>query len=284
MTDAPPITVRSGAATDAGLRRTLNEDAFLAEAPLFLVADGMGGHAAGEVASAAVIAEFAQLAGRASVTVDEVREAFERAQDRVLALPEGGGAGAGTTLSGVVVTELNGDGYWLTINLGDSRTYRLSDGALEQVSVDHSYVQELVDSGQLSPEDAHIDSRRNVITRAIGAGSVAVPDFWLLPAEAGDRILVCSDGVSGELTSEQIARVLCSEPDAQQAATRLVHEAMIHGGRDNVTAVVVDALDVVGQGDRGEVRDETLPGVPVDDYPDENTVPREPQTTGGGVA
>lgn len=284
MTDASPIVVRSGAATDAGLRRTLNEDAFLAEAPLFLVADGMGGHAAGEVASAAVIAEFAQLAGRASVSVEQVRDAFERAQVRVLALPEGAGAGAGTTLSGVVVTELNGDGYWLTINLGDSRTYRLSGGALEQVSVDHSYVQELVDSGELSPEDAHIDSRRNVITRAIGAGSIAVPDFWLLPAEAGDRILVCSDGISGELTSEQIARVLRAEPDAQQAATRLVHEAMLHGGRDNVTAVVVDALEVVGQGDRGGIRDETFPGMPVSEYPDEDTVPREPQTTGGGAA
>lgn len=283
MTDASPIIVRSGAATDAGLRRTLNEDAFLAEAPLFLVADGMGGHAAGEVASAAVIAEFAGLSGRASVSVDDVREAFERAQDRVLTLPAGAGAGAGTTLSGVVITEMNGDGYWLTINLGDSRTYRLSGGALEQVSVDHSYVQELVDSGELSPEEAYVDSRRNVITRAIGAGTVAVPDFWLLPAEAGDRILVCSDGVSGELSSEQIARVLRSEPDAQQAATRLVHEAMLHGGRDNVTAVVVDALEVVGQGDRGEIRDETFPGVPVDDYPDEDTVPREPQTTSGGA-
>ena len=279
MTTEAPISVRAGAATDTGLRRALNEDAYLARAPLFLVADGMGGHDAGEVASAAVMEVFAELGGRASVTVDEVRDAYDRAQERVQTLPQDKGAGAGTTLSGVAVTELNGDGYWLTINVGDSRTYRLSGGVLEQISVDHSYVQELVESGELTAEQAWHDARRNVVTRAIGAGCDALPDFWLLPAEEGDRILVCSDGVSGELTVDQIARVLLDEPSAQAAATRLVHEALLQGGRDNATAVVVDAVGVAGRYHVGD----TVPGLSDLDLVDEDTLPRPPQGLVGGI-
>lgn len=280
MSAEPPITVRAGSATDRGLRRTLNEDALLCRAPLFLVADGMGGYDAGEVASATVIEEFSSLADRPSVTVDEVRDAFDRAQSRVRLLPQGGGAGAGTTLSGVVVTELNGDGYWLAINLGDSRTYRLSGGSFEQITVDHSYVQELIERGELSPEDAWRDARRNVVTRAIGAGSDALPDFWLLPAEEGDRILVCSDGVSGELDADHIARILRSEPSAQEAATRLVHEALLHGGRDNATAVVVDAVAVAGR--YGDAQGDTVPGLLGLDPVDEDTLPRPPHGLVGG--
>lgn len=274
MTMKAPIVVAHGAATDAGLRRALNEDSYLAAAPLFLVADGMGGHAAGEVASAAVIEEFAVLAGAPSVSVEAVHAAFERARERVLGFESGAAAGAGTTLTGVAITELNGDGYWLTINVGDSRTYRLAGGALEQISVDHSWVQELVDSGEMDADAAQRDPRRNVVTRAIGAGSNAEPDFWLLPASVGDRMLVCSDGLPGELSAPRIARILSEERAPQDAATRLVHEAMLHGGRDNVTVVVVDALAVVG--DMDDIFD-TLPGAG-EELPDEDTVPR------GGIA
>lgn len=279
MTREIPITVRAGAATDIGLRRRLNEDSYLARSPLFLVADGMGGYDAGEIASAAVITEFTALVDRASVSVDEVRDAFDRAQAQVRSLPAGAGAGAGTTLSGVAITELNGDGYWLTINVGDSRTYRLADGVLEQISVDHSYVQELIDHGELSPEEAWQDSRRNVVTRAIGAGSDTTPDFWLLPAEEGDRILVCSDGISGELEPDQIARVLRSEPSAQDAATRLVHEALLRGGRDNATAVVVDAVAVAGRS--GATARDTVPDPARVDPIDEDTRPRPSGLVGG---
>lgn len=279
MTREIPITVRAGAATDIGLRRRLNEDSYLARSPLFLVADGMGGYDAGEIASAAVITEFTALVDRASVSVDEVRDAFDRAQAQVRSLPAGAGAGAGTTLSGVAITELNGDGYWLTINVGDSRTYRLADGVLEQISVDHSYVQELIDHGELSPEEAWQDSRRNVVTRAIGAGSDTTPDFWLLPAEEGDRILVCSDGISGELEPDQIARVLRSEPSAQDAATRLVHEALLRGGRDNATAVVVDAVAVAGRS--GATARDTVPDPARVNQIDEDTRPRPSGLVGG---
>ncbi|MFT4228814.1 MAG: protein phosphatase 2C domain-containing protein [Microbacterium sp.] len=268
-----PIAVSCGAATDTGLRRRINEDAHIAASPVFLVADGMGGHHAGEVASAAVIDVFARLAGRPSIGVEELQAAVARARRRVDELPPGAGSGAGTTLSGVVIADVDGDGYWLTVNLGDSRTYRLSAGVLEQISVDHSVVQELVDRGELDAAAAASDRRRNVITRALGAGSDAEPDYWLLPAEEGDRILVCSDGLSGELSRERLHAVLRSEPHPQAAATRLVHEAMLHGGRDNITALVVDALSVRSRRDRGDAGS-TLPSASTRDEIDEDTAPR----------
>ncbi len=280
-----PITVAAGAATDAGLRRRINEDAHIAASPLFLVADGMGGHQAGEVASATVIDEFARLAGRPSLGIDDLHTTLRRARRRVEELSLPAGAGAGTTLSGVVIADVDGDGYWLTINLGDSRTYRLSDGVLEQISVDHSVVQELIDSGELDALSASRDTRRNVITRAIGAGSDAEPDYWLFPAEEGDRILVCSDGLSGELDPDRIDEILRSEAHPQAAATRLVHEAMLHGGRDNITALVVDAIAVRSRSDRIDHRD-TLP-LPASGAPDEASgdidEDTQPRATVGGA-
>jgi PPM family protein phosphatase len=242
--DAVPISVVWGAATDVGRRRSLNEDSFLAAPPLFLVADGMGGHQAGEIASATVVDEFARLAGRTSLSIHEVQDALRTARSRVDALPDGGGAGAGTTLAGVAIADVEGEGYWLAVNLGDSRTYRLSEGVLEQVSVDHSVVQELIDAGQLDAASAARDSRRNVITRAIGAGSDSEADFWLLPAEEGDRVLICSDGLPTELDDARIDAILRSETHPQAAADALVRAAVDAGGRDNVTAIVVDALAV----------------------------------------
>ncbi|KRA25034.1 serine/threonine protein phosphatase [Microbacterium sp. Root61] len=279
----PPIEVIVGAATDRGLRRSINEDSHLASAPLFLVADGMGGHQAGEVASAAVIAEFSVLVGRPSLTIDEVQTALQRARVRVEGLPVGQGGGAGTTLTGVVIADVDGEGYWLTINLGDSRTYRLSGEVFEQISVDHSVVQELVDRGELDAVAATSDSRRNVITRAIGAGSEGEADFWLIPAEQGDRMLVCSDGLSGELDKDRIDTILRAESDPQAAATRLVHEAMLHGGRDNITALVVDAVAVRSRCETADVHD-TVPAVgPSPDDIDADTRPRAPQVARGGL-
>lgn len=275
----PPVTVAWGAASDPGLRRALNEDSFLAAPPLFLVADGMGGHRAGDVASATVIEEFATYAGRTSLSIEDLHDAVDRARRRVADLSDGDAIGAGTTLSGVVICEVEGDAYWLAVNLGDSRTYRLSDGELEQISVDHSVVQELIDSGLLTPDAAARDSRRNVITRAIGGGSDAQADYWLIPAEAGDRILVCSDGLPGELDRDAIHAVLLAEADAQAAATRLVHEAMLRGGRDNITALVVDAIAVRAR-TGGPAASDAAAASLVDDEVDGDTRPRVP--AGGG--
>ncbi len=261
-----PILVSSGAATHPGLRRRINEDAYLAQAPLFLVADGMGGHSAGDVASAAVVAEFGKLTGRESVVMDDMAAALQRARTRVEALATGDRP-AGTTLTGVGVSDLKGAGYWLAINIGDSRTYRFADGRLVQISIDHSVVQELIDDGDFDEAERQ---KNNVITRAIGAGSDAVADYWMIPAERGDRVLVCSDGLSNELPSDDIAQILTEVDDPQQAAVRLVREAMVNGGNDNITAIVIDALEVSST-------DDTHPGVD-----DESTVtaPRSQGETG----
>lgn len=239
-----PILVAVGASTDAGRRREHNEDALLRAEPLFLVADGMGGYEAGELASAAALAAFAPIVGTSSVGIHEMREAYVRAGANVMAIATGGKGGAGTTLTGIAIAQNDGAGYWLVINVGDSRTYRFAGGRLEQVSVDHSLVQELIDSGELSAEQALSYSHRNVVTRALGAGAVSEPDFWMIPANQGDRMLMCSDGLTGELSDDAILALLAECADPQDAADRLVAAAVDHGGRDNVTAIVVDAVSV----------------------------------------
>lgn len=241
---ASPIIVASAAVTSVGAKRDHNEDAYLDESPLFLVADGMGGYEAGEVASAAAIGAFGSLVGQRAVDIEQLREAYRLAGDNVMAVGSGGRQSAGTTLAGVAIAENEGAGYWLVVNVGDSRTYRFAGGTLEQISVDHSLVQELVDAGELTVEQAAHHANRNVVTRALGAGIVSEADFWMLPAARGDRMMVCSDGLSGEVDHDQIAQILAAESDPGAAAQRLVDAAMEHGGRDNITVVVVDALAV----------------------------------------
>lgn len=241
------MVVATGSATHTGLRRTLNEDAFLAESPVFLVADGMGGHEAGERASAAVVAEFRHLVDRPALVLDDVRAALARARHAVEALSSLDSARAGTTLSGLFLTAVDGMAYWLAVNIGDSRTYRLSGGVLEQISVDHSVVQELIDSGELSAEAAVSDTRRNIITRAIGAGSVDDADYWMFPAELGDRMLICSDGLSSEVIDGRIRELLATTGDPQVAADLLIESAIDGGGRDNITVVVLDAISVASR-------------------------------------
>lgn len=239
-----PLVVSAGSSTHIGLRRNLNEDALLASAPVFIVADGMGGHEAGELASAAVVAEFSRYIGQESLVLDDVRDALSRSRGAVDDLSDSGTGRAGTTLSGVVLATVDGMGYWLAFNIGDSRTYRLTGTELEQISVDHSVVQELIESGELTLADAVTDTRRNIITRAIGAGSAGDADFWMFPAELGDRILICSDGLSSEVPDARIQEILSMEPDPQTAASALIGEAVHAGGRDNITVVVVDAVSV----------------------------------------
>ena len=243
----PALIVSTGSATHPGLRRALNEDAHLALPPVFVVADGMGGHEAGERASAAVVAEFADCVGRASLGLDDVRIALSRARQIVQELSTSGDVRAGTTLSGVFIASVDGMGYWLAVNIGDSRTYRLADGELEQISVDHSVVQELIEAGELTVEDAATDRRRNIITRAIGASSTGDADYWLFPADLDDRILVCTDGLTSEVPESRIREVLSTTSDPQEAADVLVADAVRAGGRDNVTVVIVDAVSVASR-------------------------------------
>jgi serine/threonine protein phosphatase PrpC len=236
------VHTSAGSATDIGRVRRLNEDSALAHAPVFLVADGMGGHAGGDVASRVAVEEFFQLAGRPATTHEDIQGCVERAARRMRETV-GGGRTAGTTVAGVAVTSHDGEPYWLVFNIGDSRVYRLADGALDQISVDHSVVQELVDAGRLSPQDAEHHPERHIITRALGTGPVPSPDLWLIPAAPADRMLCCTDGLTQELDDDAIRFLLMDQPDAQEAAQALVRAAVEAGGRDNVTAVVVDVTD-----------------------------------------
>jgi protein phosphatase len=262
-----------GAATHTGARRALNEDAYLAGGSVFFVADGMGGHDAGEVASAAAVDALRPLVTAEVVAADLVRERVTAAHEAVRSIEAAPGRGAGTTLSGIVLTEQEGEPYWLVVNLGDSRTYRLAHGRLEQISVDHSEVQELVDSGAITADEAQRHPRRNVVTRALGAPEDPVPDFWYLPVAGRDRLLVCSDGLTIELPDHRLAELLLSEPDPQAAADRLVGEALAAGGRDNITVIVIDAAGAAEAFERTAPRD----GHAQDD---EDTVPRADQWRG----
>lgn len=232
--------VRFGTATDVGSVREANEDAMLAEPPVFVVADGMGGHAHGEVASALVVDHLRGLAGHERLTVDEVTEAVDSlnavVQEAAWESPALGGMG--TTVVGVVVVEHEGAPCWLAFNIGDSRLYRFAAGVLEQVSVDHSLVQELLDAGQITARDIPDHPQRSVITRVLGTAGPVEPDFWLLPLEG--RLLLCSDGLSTEVDDGAIAELLAERADLQEAADALVAAALAAGGRDNVTVVVVD--------------------------------------------
>ncbi|PPF50706.1 MULTISPECIES: PP2C family serine/threonine-protein phosphatase [unclassified Rathayibacter] len=267
-----PIAVQWGSATDRGMKRAINEDSHVAEPPVFVVADGMGGHDAGEVASAIAVDAFRSLVGHDTVRVSEIEECFAGAQVRIAELALSTERSAGTTVSGLAIAEIEDLGYWLVFNLGDSRTYRMAHGALEQVSVDHSVVQELVEAGELDASGMQTHPQRNVITRALGAGSAGAPDFWLLPAATGDRMLVCSDGLTTELDDARIALVLRDEADPQAAATRLLHESLLHGGRDNLTVLVIDATAVSA----GDDLDRTVPSdrLPLATAVSDDTVPR----------
>lgn len=251
---APVFEVAAGTATDPGLVRSHNEDAFLAERPIFLVADGMGGHERGEVASASAVQQFAALAGRPWVFAQDLRERATAAASVIAGLAAGRHA-PGTTVAGVGLTHESGRPSWLPFNLGDSRVYLLREGELAQISVDHSRRQEMLDAGA---DPATVTVGRNIITRALGAGLRGKPrvDVWLMPAAPGDRVLICSDGLSGELTELLIAATLRANPDPGRAADALVRAALAAAGRDNVTAVVVDAVHVHGAADVGEVAGE----------------------------
>lgn len=211
----------------------------------------MGGHDGGDVASGIAVQEAAHLEGR-SFTLDEGIDAIvavlRAADTRIGEYAAGQRARgqhdfhSGTTVALALIVEAPAGSQWLMANLGDSRIYRFFEGALTQVSVDHSLVQELVDTGRLSAEEAERHPDRHVITRALGGVASAVPDFFHMTLPPGSRVLLCSDGVSGMLRPAAMAAILDEGGDARDAARRLVDAAVAAGGRDNATAVVVDVV------------------------------------------
>ncbi len=262
MTEAcirePVFKVRAGACSDKGMVRMHNEDSFLVASPYFVVADGMGGHARGEAASRAAVDAFLPAPELRWATSDGVVEAVAAAG---MAIGELGGVGRppGSTLAGVGLSLQSGRPCWLVFNIGDSRTYLLRDGYLTQISVDH-----------VARHDRPGGWSRNVITRALGAGLAkpSVADQWLLPARPGDQILVCSDGLHTEVTDLLVAAILLGDGDPHDKAVALVNAAKSAGGRDNVTAVVLVADEVLGTDGLTGDTDETLRGTD-DTVPDE---------------
>ena len=252
----PTFALRVGATTDVGRVRAHNEDAALAEGSVFVVADGMGGHAAGEVASGIVVDTMRELVGRDDLTSDDVPRqlllANERIREAVSAHPEQ--KGMGTTATGIVLVTAGGADHWVVFNVGDSRVYRWIDGSLGLLTVDHSEVQELVDAGVITEAEARVHPARNVVTRSLGTDYAYHADTWVLPPYAGERFVICSDGLTNELTDEQVRDILQTNPDPQAAADELVRAALESGGKDNVTVVVVN-LD----GDVGDDQSETSP-------------------------
>ncbi len=240
-----PVTVKWGAASHPGQVRMNNEDAFAADDGMWVVADGMGGHLAGEVASAYTI-DALREANRTGITSsDDLVVAVQQANDLIRheALTNPGRRGMGTTVTALAVMHHPDNPQLVIANVGDSRTYLWRDEQLQTVTIDHSYVQELVSGGEITVEEARTHPRRNIVTRALGIEPAVMVDTWTFGPVRGDRYLLCSDGLVDEVTDEEIAAIVGSEPDPQQVADRLVTLANEHGGRDNVTVVVVDVVD-----------------------------------------
>ncbi len=229
-----------GAASDVGRVREGNEDAYLVDdaTGLVAVADGMGGHRAGEVASATALEAL-----RAAITSGKpLREAIEDANEAVFtkSLADTDLRGMGTTLT---AGTLAAGGTLLVGHVGDSRAYLLHDGELAQVTVDHSLVEELVREGRLTADEAAVHPQRSIITRALGVDATVEVDVYPVELVPGDRLLICSDGLTGMVQADAIAATLRREDDPTRAAQQLVDAANAAGGEDNITVIVVAVTD-----------------------------------------
>ena len=242
--------------TDTGRQRRMNEDAFHARAPLFAVADGMGGAQAGEVASGTAVEVLSAGIPADGGTLEErlalaVREANGRIHD--LSVSDDERAGMGTTLTAAWV----GEKEVTLVHVGDSRCYRWREGRLERLTDDHSLVEEMVRQGRLTPEEAAIHPQRSIITRALGPEAEVEPDTLTVPARGDDLFLLCSDGLTSMIGEDEIAEVLGSTGSLEVAGRALVDRANEAGGRDNIT-VVLFRLEGVGTTPEEEVEQTRL--------------------------
>ena len=251
------VVLRAGAATDVGRLRTTNQDSFvlLGDRHLFIVADGMGGHQGGEVASRLAV-ETLQVAYQ-DPTADALTEAIAVANHRIRnegdADPELRGMGTTVVALALMPEEPDPDGpvddeaelaqHLLIANVGDSRGYLFRDGSLAQLTEDHSVVADLVREGRITAEEAEVHPQRNIVTRVLGVYDTVEVDLWPVDPVAHDRYLLCSDGLFNEVGADQIGSVLRRLEDPDEAAAELVRLANEGGGRDNITVVIVDVLD-----------------------------------------
>jgi protein phosphatase len=242
MEPSGSLTLRHAVASDVGQRRDANEDSVFTSSRLLAVADGMGGHVAGEVASSAAIAAVTDLDQRlADGDVDLAEALSETVTDavrRLTALADEDPAlqGMGTTMTAMLWSGTR----FVVAHVGDSRAYRLREGELEQITRDHTVVQELVDQGRITPEAAMTHPSRSVLTRALQSGGHADPDIFAVEAQAGDRYLICSDGLTDVVPPEVLGETLSAATDPEAAVQKLVELANAGGGPDNITCVVAD--------------------------------------------
>ena len=260
------IRLEAAQATDKGRRRKKNEDSMLVEGGLFAVADGLGGHQGGEVASALAVEVLAAQVHAAvearsgdrryrfarrpqhlpAPTVEELVEAVDRANEEILAKSTSNHElrGMGTTLCALAVVEHEHRRALAVVNVGDSRVYRCDESGFHQLTEDHTVVHEMVKAGILSREEAEVHSHRHHLSRALGIESKVVVDDWTLEPVGGHRYLLCSDGLTNEVVDRDIHAVLLQFESPVEAAEVLVDLALQHGGSDNVTVVIVDVVDV----------------------------------------
>ena len=237
-----------GSRTDVGLVRNHNEDSLIATPPLFAVADGMGGHAAGEIASEVAIQTLLQHAPESPNGDDLARAVVASNRAVIRAARQGmGREGMGTTMTAAML-----EGRRLVVaQVGDSRAYLLHQGMLQRITRDHSLMADYIESGQITEEEAKTHPQRSVITRALGSDPNTLPDIYEMHVAPGDRLLLCSDGLSGMVEDDLLESTLARVKDPQRCADVLVDEAISAGGFDNITAVVVD---VEGGAAREEAR------------------------------
>lgn len=242
------------ARTDVGKVRQLNEDSLIAEPGLFAIADGMGGHAAGDVASRLVVERFGQLIPQVpldfGVLSDFVADTNSTVRERAA---ETGNEGMGTTLVAAVLVDNAGVESIVVVNVGDSRCYVHDDTGLRVLTHDHSVVQELVDAGSITPDEARRHPERNVVTRVIGADDAIVPDYVVVEPAPHLRLLLCSDGVSGEIAPELLASLLADNAGPDDAVDAIIDHVLSGRAPDNVTAIVVDVDWIDARSDAFEI-------------------------------
>ncbi|MDW3215164.1 MAG: Stp1/IreP family PP2C-type Ser/Thr phosphatase [Ilumatobacteraceae bacterium] len=240
--------LRWGSASHEGQLRAQNEDHAHAGEGLFVVADGMGGHLAGEIASEMAVERLDQRLPMTSAnTLDDVVAAIGEANTEIYqgSIDDPDRAGMGTTVTALAVVSDPHDGEAFAVaNVGDSRSYVLRHGRLRQLTIDHSFVQELVAEGAITRDEARTHPRRNIVTRALGIEPYVRVDSWTMPIIRGDRFVLCSDGLVDEITDDAITDVLRQHADDPEAAAQaLVDAANDAGGRDNITVVIVDVIE-----------------------------------------
>ncbi|WP_247611965.1 Stp1/IreP family PP2C-type Ser/Thr phosphatase, partial [Actinomadura latina] len=241
------LGIRYAARSDVGMLREGNEDSAYAGAHLLAVADGMGGHVGGEIASAAAIEALRGLDKDLPATelLAALEHTVKTANDNLHRIVESDPAlqGMGTTLTAM----LWAGNQVALVHIGDSRAYLLRDGSLFQITHDHTLVQSLVDEGRISPDEAASHPQRSLLLRALDGRGEVDPDLSLREAKVGDRYLLCSDGLSGVVTAETIFQVLTDVDDPEQAVRQLIDLANRGGGPDNITCVVADVVDLERQ-------------------------------------